>query len=100
MNTRTTKKKEHIIRDLQEAIRLTIKKAKVYHRHYLQAIREGDIHRQCSESANRSDQLQVARMMKQAFSARRVRPWGYLHKVQARRWEREEMEKRSEEAKP
>lgn len=85
-----TVKKSEMIENLEFAIRRTISKAKAVHRHYLQAIRQGDFSRQCRESELRSDLLECARMMKNAMlpRGRKIRPYGYLCKVQARRWER------------
>ena len=87
-----TVKKSEMIENLEFAIRRTISKAKAVHHHYLQAIRKGDFSRQCRESELRSDLLECARMMKNAMRprGRKIRPYGYLYKVQARRWKREE----------
>ena len=91
---RKTASKEHIVRELEGYIKLIIKKAKAEHRRYLGSIQDGDFKRQCSLSSSREDFLETARMMKNAMLpyGRKIRPYGYLHKVQARRLERESEE--------
>ena len=87
-----TKKKDQIVEEISRLIVKSVRRAKIVHRQYLEAIREDDLRSELTAWHERDTYLESARNMKNALlSYDEDSHWGgNLYKVRNRRRAREE----------